>query len=506
MKKKLFPLLAALLICALLAGCGGAAGSFESHVRNGDYQKAADLYNERIAGNGTLETECESFLTQYMKDSWADYQSGKLTGDKLNGIFRTLSEVCTQTGLYIGLEEYQYMYLMVEDSRENFAQAEQYLKDGKYVEAIRTYDYVMEEDTVNYETAMAHQQEARDAYEKAAIADATETLESGDFTGAVEAIRDAENVVGSSDQLENFIEQAEDTYEAQVLALAQEDLDAEHYADAINTILAAEDALGPTEQLESFIRTAYTGYYMSGIEDCYNAGEYASVRNLYAEASENTYGVVTPEMTSLMGKSQTAYEEKTLAAAAEAFGDAKDYTAAIQVLNTALAEYGETDALVAELARYQSYAPVRLLSLESIRVGSSVNAEPYHELTDVLGNTYERETTVCRCDSAYDDEDSRLYCYLGSAYTTLTGTLYRPSSSLECKTEWTTCGKVEIYGDGVLLYASPDVTMDTYEPIAFSVDVSGVRELQMVFSGVWRKSLEISYHPMVCATNLYLQK
>ena len=65
---------------------------------------------------------------------------------------------------------------------------------------------------------------------------------------------------------------------------------------------------------------------------------------------------------------------------------------------------------------------------------------------------------------------------------------------------------MEIYGDGVLLYASPDVTMDTYEPIAFSVDVSGVRELQMVFSGVWRKSLEISYHPMVCATNLYLQK
>ncbi len=71
-------------------------------------------------------------------------------------------------------------------------------------------------------------------------------------------------------------------------------------------------------------------------------------------------------------------------------------------------------------------------------------------------------------------------------YSSFRGTLYRPHHSLSCAQEWRQPGYILIYGDDVLLYESPKVTLDTYDTAEIDIDVHGVRNLKIEFKGgVW---------------------
>lgn len=93
---------------------------------------------------------------------------------------------------------------------------------------------------------------------------------------------------------------------------------------------------------------------------------------------------------------------------------------------------------------------------------------------------------------------------------TLTGTIYRPYSSLSFTGEWNNGPTVKIYGDDVLLYEAPRITGTTYDPINFEIDVTGVRNLKIVMRGTWRESTGwiglYNYNPAACMAEVTLQK
>ena len=111
---------------------------------------------------------------------------------------------------------------------------------------------------------------------------------------------------------------------------------------------------------------------------------------------------------------------------------------------------------------------------------------------------------------ASNDDEAAVSYDLKHNYSTLSGLIYRPYSSLSCDFEWTPA-TVKIYGDDILLYESPSITQETYDTIEFTVDVTGVRNLKIVMRGVWGRETPgwvglVDYYPKACLTNLMLQK
>lgn len=458
-----FALALALALCALLTACAGSSGKFESYVKNGDYQKAAALYSDKIAGNSKLEIEAETFLTQYLQESWDSYESGKTDDETLDGVLRTLENLCSQTGIWLDLFEVEYQHETLRASRASFAEAEASMQAEDYLTAIRQYRAVSPDDEDNYATA------------------------------------------------QNAIGRAEDSYQQQVLTLAQGHLDAGEYSTAVETVKAAEQAFGTTDEFESFIARSYAQFYAEQLQSAFDAGDYIQVKSVYEEAGACEYDVITAEMTSLFAQSQTAYQKTVLDEAEAAFGEAKDYEAAIRVINAAMAEYGETDAFTEKLEYYQSYAPVYLTSLEGIRVGREmeVGYAIWGRATDVLGTEYNSDTVITTEDPSADRDspDNSAYFYLNAEYSTLTGIVYRPHQTLSCEYDWTKSPVAEIYGDGVLLYSAPEFTMQSYDPVTFTLDVSGVKELRIFMEGGWRNNaLDYFYQPKLCFAEITIQK
>ncbi|MCD8106456.1 MAG: NPCBM/NEW2 domain-containing protein [Oscillospiraceae bacterium] len=204
-------------------------------------------------------------------------------------------------------------------------------------------------------------------------------------------------------------------------------------------------------------------------------------------------------------KVQSLWEEAVLAEAAEAFGTDKDYTAAIQVLQRSGLV---TDTIDAEIAKYQEYIPISLTSLEYTQKGTYVKVRPSSssDYTDVSGNEYDATTVIYPWASAVSGGNYITY-YLNAEYSTLTGTLFRPYSTLKFSDDWTS--SVQIYGDGVLLYETSEITSDTYTTLDFEVDITGVRELTIYMSGTLGVVVApggVTSYPCVCATNLMISK
>lgn len=79
--------------------------------------------------------------------------------------------------------------------------------------------------------------------------------------------------------------------------------------------------------------------------------------------------------------------------------------------------------------------------------------------------------------------DASITYDLGGAYKRFTSIIGIDDQALE-NTKYPTNIKFAVYGDGVQLYESPNITANPYvEPIAIDLDVSGVHEFQLVLTG-----------------------
>lgn len=206
--------------------------------------------------------------------------------------------------------------------------------------------------------------------------------------------------------------------------------------------------------------------------------------------------------------------------AKEAFGSNKDFETAIDVLKNLSSQVKEDANVVASInsmiEEYKEYIPIELLSLDYIQKGQYIDVGTYVNDTDVNGNQYDRNSVICpsggslNTQYASNDDEAAVLYYLNQEYSTLSGLIYRPYSSLSCDFEWTPT-TVRIYGDDVLIYESPSITQETYDTIKFTADVTGVRTLKIVMRGVWGRETPgwvglVEYYPKACLTNLMIQK
>lgn len=279
-----------------------------------------------------------------------------------------------------------------------------------------------------------------------------------------------------------------------------------------------------SEELENKVHEYLAGKYASLVDKAYKAGNYLEAARKYLEAAQYPAAeLTTKDMKKQYDDSVSKYVKKISDNAQQAFGKDKNYNAAIKVVHNAIAGATDIPDIVASLeekvAYFAAYEPIALTSLswvqktdflqratESYWVGSAMNSENIIPdlIRDVNKTNYNKETVFFsrpyRLESP-EANDSYVVYNLNYEYSSFSGVVYRPYIALSCDHKWNIPGKVQIYGDDVLIWESPDITMETYDAYPFTLDVSGIRNIKIIINGLWE-----NYYPKVCVGNLMLQK
>lgn len=475
MKKTICLILAVLVLAAALTGCGNPTDSFEKLVKKGEYTKAVEMYGKKIAGNSETETSAYLFLQNYLDEGLRGYIDGTLSEQEFNTRYATVEKV--NNGLWIipNLDTTQQEYLYYKQSKDSFKKGMEYLNQGNLEAAINAFYYVVPEDVQNYTTAREKLDEALTTFKTQAIEKAGQLMQEGRFEEAAAYIYEAENMVGYSDELENCLSEI------------------------------------------------YTRQYSERIAAAYASGDLVTVMLEYRNASENGYVLLSNEMTEQYQSAHSDYVSAAAADAEAAFGgDKKDYSAAIRVLQLAEADVTFDESVIAELDAgidfYQTYTPIYLTELEYTQIARYICVgDAYGDDTkDVNGVKYDEATVICPAgdmlatEVAESDDEAYVLYNLNFEYSTLTGVLFRPYSSLSCASVWENPTIVRIYGDGALLYEAPNFTQETFDTIKVELDVTGVRNLKIVMRGVWTDTTGwpglYDRLPKVCFGEIMLQK
>lgn len=460
-----------------MAGCGDPMATFESQVKSGDYQKAIETYANKLAGNSVSENTARSFLLDQLEEGLSAYAAGKTSETDFLNIQTTLEHLDGALNVNIAyeLDSANDRYLNVNASKDNYARGIGYEADGNTADAIQTLALVVPEDTENYGAAQDKQEEL--------IA----------------------------------------TYEAELIAAAQEYAAAGEYDTATACLDGGVGVIGLTPKFEACMREFQTQKYQEIIDDAYEAEDYSRLIAQYTMAQSQEMVTISAEMTRKYTESVDLYLEDIYTRAEEAFGENKDYGAAIAVLQDAIAhevtfETGLDEPLEQRLAYYQEYIPVYLTSLSYTQKAEyiGVGRPEEDDARDVNGTWYDADTVIfptggeLNSQYATSDEEAYVLYNLNMQYSTLSGVVYRPYSTLSCPGEWEKNTTVMIYGDDVLLYEAPSITQDTYDPLGFTIDVTGVRDLRIVMRGIWNEASEwyglVNRHPKVCMAEVIVQK
>lgn len=476
LRKGILITLATVILTFTMVACGNSdtSGSFTSHIEHGNYSKAIEIYNERFAGNSQYENHVRTYLREYFEEGWNDYKAGIITEQEFMNCYTTVDKVNEVVYAINNLDVIYSQYLSVKASKEAYARASEYLAQGNLASAIGELSEVISTDTENYEQAKTTLAETVEKYQDEIVANAKHLASSGNYEEAVYCIRDAEYIVG-------YI-----------------------------------------TKLESFVSDLYTQKYTDTISTAYNAGNYVTVIEEYFEAHSNDYVVISSDLTSIYSSAVSNYLETINNNAEAAFGEDRDYSSAIRILQSAIADVTVDTTLVEALNEkieyYQTYIPVSLTSLEYIQKARYIYIDEYlssNYMTDVNGNEYDVATMIrpygmdLRSEVASSEDEAYVLYNLNYKYSTLSGVVYRPYHSLKCEDEWTSSTVVKIYGDDVLLYEAPEITQSTYDSYSFEIDVSGVRNLKIVMMGVWTSYDGwgfYSRYPKVCMAEVMLQK
>lgn len=360
--------------------------------------------------------------------------------------------------------------------------------------------------------------------------DMDKAFQAGDY---LETARQYESIQASGAQVSEhmtelytvcFSKYLEEAYAAAEKALgADKDYDAA--IRTINRYMEEAEASSYYDLYSSLENKVYDylgAKYADLVDKAYKEGNYLEAARKYEEASIYDAVITNKSMKQQYEDSVSEYLKKVSDEAASAFGSNKDYNAAMTRIRMALSEANDVEAIVGHLEslmeEYSTYVPVPLLTTlkytnksSNIELGSSYTDRDL--LRDVSDNQYDSDTVLYYSDpfelSGSGENTVHIEFSLNYQYSKLSGTVYRPYSTLACQGEWSKPGGARIYGDNQLLYESPEITQSTFDAIPFSIDVSGVRILRIELYGRWGTQVAIGvydYSSKACLGNLMLQK
>ncbi len=266
-------------------------------------------------------------------------------------------------------------------------------------------------------------------------------------------------------------------YYSQLYNSAQSDVNAGNYEAAIRTLDSIDPAWNSGRV--SALRSRAVREFLTQQASSYMArGDYESV---IALASQNADTVNSDQQArQVYNTALSAYVDRIRRDAAYAY-QTGGYGAAISVVNQGMAVTGGDLQIKALKDQYEAMAPKPLTEMEPFvttfqkyarQVG--INGQ------DKLGNTYNNCIEYLHGMKDLFDTAEEIYV-LNYRYSRFQGTLFVPKERNPKYDSWGE-SYFRIYGDGRLLYTSPDMVSTRY-PVNFSISVSGVDQLKFTWSG-----------------------
>ena len=387
---------------------------FKNSVMSGDYEKAEDIYYDKMSGKSEEENDAETTLMNMLQEIRNDFISQTSTYEEANNRVEAIRGM----GIIADsdIEETKTKIDELNSSRTAFSAAEAYLAAGEYKKAIEQYGLVIPDDG-NFETAQAHMVKAAGQYRAGVLDQADKLIAGNSYDDAMEILKLGLEVLPSDQQL--------------------------------------------TQSLSS-CQTQKTAYEkkesLTGAETYAASGDMAAALEVIQKALKNNTD--DADLKNAANRYQKQIVDDTLEKAKEAFGENKDYAAAISALREGLSVLPNEAAFADAIKEYETYQPVELESLYCMtgeyRVADSV--------TDIYGNKI-----VGKCYS----EGTATY-YADAQYSKFTGKIVLPTEYYDTRLEV----YLKIYGDGKLLYTSPPIGHG-FSPLDFAVNIAGVSELKM---------------------------
>lgn len=164
---------------------------FEKNIKDNNYADAMSLYNKEIKGKSDRENDTLLFLKDEISKIQNSFKNKNIDYDKAEIRLETIKNTQLVTGeVNTALNNIKKL----NDSRIAFAKAEEFIKKNNYVDGIREYLNVVEEDE-NFDVAQKQLEKIKGNYKNDILAKSEESANSEDFQTAVTLLKEATSII-----------------------------------------------------------------------------------------------------------------------------------------------------------------------------------------------------------------------------------------------------------------------------------------------------------------------
>lgn len=521
------------LLCLFLCGCSRADRLFEIAITNGDYNKAVEIYNDSLCGNTKAEKAALSFMNNFIDNNLSDYSAGKISADDFSTAFTTVERINRRLEVLDTMDDYNQKYQAVRNSKAEYEKGIIEFDKENWLISMNNFSLVVIADTENYEKAQKKIAEAQNNFEDASLKEASDLTGAGDYSNAIYTVRNAISHLGETHELAKMHQYVVESCESSAIQKAEGFLSEMNFSDARKQLESAADIIGLTERISSCLETIYTTQVETELKNAFNSKNYLD--GLITVYRFDGLFVVTDAIDQYYCLCYDAYIDEMDSNADKAFGVEQDYDAAIKVLNECRDEFAIRGIDIEQIGNisnhikeqiyyYLEYKPVLLTSLTPTQKGSYLSmgndSDISQYLKDVNGNIYTQGSAFVpnygfgsgKGKKDYHNDVSITY-NLNYQYSYLTGIVFRPYTSLSFNgSAWQLVeGGVKICGDdGIVLFESSTIDLNSYDTFPVFIDVTGVRNLTIMLKGFYVENAETwgfySYYPLVCMADVQLYK
>lgn len=413
--------------CVIIVGCTSSHEAeaplqkWEQLMQKGNYQEAVmNLDNNYDADNNEIIVE---EISNSVNKIQTDFIQGTLSYSEALAQLSTIKEM----GYEVELIDDTIKYIgKLDASNFAFEFAEEMFNQQEYIVAISYYKQVVEDD-VNYSYALEKIGIALLNYRADAISESEALQELHSYDEAIVKIQEA------------------------IFAL-NEDPALVDYKNSIyqNAIIYYEDLAIDAQASQNYLQ----------------AVEYLKLADSYDVNNEKHY---ESQINSLFDSYFNIYLEQADAVFLSPY---EDYLEAAAILKPILDAYPYATSIKEKYMYYMSYQPIPLFEQDPFQKSTYFASSPSEGRLDNRGNEH---SLMYTCGAIYEvDADWKL----AKEYNRLTGIVGVPAGNYDTGVN----GKIQIYGDGVLLWEKVGIDAET-APETISVDISGVDVLQIYMEG-----------------------
>lgn len=226
-----------------------AVQNFMTAWNDNDYTTAKTLYNDSISGSDTAVSELCGQIKDHLNEQKQSFINYKLDyGDLSNEI--TALEMLEIESLNGFLNSFRNEIVQIRQSHNAFANAQKYYDIGDYPSAVAEYRNVIEADTANYDAAQEQIKSSVFEYKKICYAEAEQFITDDDFENAVQSLNKVLKLDENDEETIGKIQTYNENYITKTLNKASSLASDGKYLDAAE-LLNATNALVPDDRLTS---------------------------------------------------------------------------------------------------------------------------------------------------------------------------------------------------------------------------------------------------------------